>query len=326
MEKVDEIIPFNHDETWVKKMIFKYFLVDEKKFTSNGYEISSVQKVFVPFYKLNLDGEIHSFMNLYVRGNKGGYTKLVEMDYDYTLNTSICGNNEIDLDKLKNVGPFNDISREKAETNYDGIFIDYSTQLEVGCSERNVIVDESKIQKREDAEVLLSLQNAIVSEDWSGGSATEYNSDISYSINGIKRYYYPVWIVKIKNENEELEYYINDCNGNFDGPKPKIKSRIEDKFVYVLVGFCALTIPLAVVMFYIPLQLVNFALGYLILFVISMLASYIVVMPDIYRIIRRKYNNFLVKKRKKNRVKSYYIISSYEKALNEYFKSNWKVC
>ncbi len=91
--------------------------------------MTSIQKVFVPFYKLNLDSNIHSFMTLHVKGSRGyGYTKMLEMDYDYTLNTSICG-------------------------------------------------------------------------------------------------------------NTELEYYINDCNGNFDGPKPKIKNRIEDIFVYIVVGF-----------------------------------------------------------------------------------------
>ena len=323
MEKVDEIIPFKHDETWAKKKLFKYFLIDEKKFASNGYEITSIQKVFVPFYKLNLDSNIHSFMTLYVKGSRGhGYTKFSEMDYDYTLNTSICGNTKIDIDKLKKAGPFNDIGNDIPETNYDGVFLDYTTKIEAGRSERNVIVSESDIKNREDVEILLSLQNAIINEDWTGGSATDYKSDISYSINEIKRYYYPIWIVKIKIENTELEYYINDCNGNFDGPKPKIKNRIEDIFVYIVVGFCILTIPLAIVMFYYPTQLVYFVLAYLILFIIAILVAYAVVMPDIKRILKRKYKNFLVKTKKKNKIKSYYSDSSYEKAMNEYFKSN----
>lgn len=212
MQSVNGIITFKHDEIWAKKRVNN--LLKSHIHAKEGFEFLNIRRVYVPFYQYSADGNIQSYTTRVYYGKYGSRS----YKYDYyeahaDLDVDVIANDEIDLKQLsaikpfvfKNMVQFNDEILDNAE------MLDFSRHQEK--EDRKVICGQSlNGTYNKDEEISQALQCVL-----GNSHVCDYKALTNYLITDTKRYYYPIWIIKVSFANEEHDYYVNDINGKVNG-------------------------------------------------------------------------------------------------------------
>ncbi len=224
------IIAFKHDEIWAKKRVNN--LLKNHIQAKNGFDYLNIRKVYVPFYKYSADGNIQSFTTRVYNGRYGRRS----YRYDYydahaNLDVDVIANDEINLKQLSAIKPFllkNSVQFNDAVLN-DAEVLDFSRHQEK--EDRKVIYGQSlEGNYNKDEEISQTLQCVL-----GNSHVCDYKALTNYSITDTKRYYYPIWIIKVSFANEEHDYYINDINGKVNGNFIK-DDKAFDRTTFIFLG------------------------------------------------------------------------------------------
>lgn len=149
----------------------------------------------------------------------------------------------------------------------------------------------------------------------------ECNSNINYTIDGVKNYYFPVWIIETSLGGIKKEYYINDQNGKVAGEIIGRELIITEKDILILSVILIILFPI-ITYISISTQNANLIMGTFvgtflfigIIMVISYLKSSKVpgFKPYDYVVLRKKY-----KKRKR-----YWFDVGFKKAKEKFLNEN----
>ena len=252
MQPIKGIIPFKHDEIWAKKRVNN--LLKNHIHAKKGWDILNIKKVYMPFYQYSANGNIQSYTTrvYYGRHGRRSYT------YDYyeahaNIDVDVIANDEIDLKQLSAIKPF----ELKNDLQFNDAIIDDAE-----------VLDFSRLQDKEDRKIIhgQSLEgnynkNDEISQALQCALGTshvcDYKALTDYSITDTKRYYYPIWIIKVSFANKEHDYYINDINGKVNG------NFIKDDTFFDRTTFIFLGITIFAILIFLLTNVFPQMLGYL---------------------------------------------------------------
>ena len=251
MQSINGIIPFKHDEIWAQKRVKN--LLKNHIHAKEGFEFLSVRKVYVPFYQYSADGNIQSYtMRVYY----GRYGRRSYM-YDYyeahaDVDVDVVASEEINLKQLSATKPF----VFKNNIQFNDKFLDDAEMMDFSrCQEKEeqkVICGQSPVGSyNKDEEISQVLQCVLMSSH-----VCDYKALTNYSITDTKRYYYPIWIIKVSFANEEYDYYVNDINGKTNGNFIK-DDKLFDRTTYIFLGIVIFIISIFLLINVFP-QILNY--------------------------------------------------------------------
>lgn len=229
MQPENRIVTFKHDEKWAKKRVNS--LLKNHIHAKKGFNFLNIRRVYVPFYHYSVGGNIQSYTTLVYYGrHESSYM------YDYSeahanIDVDVVANDKINIKQLSATKPFvlkNDIQFNDAIIN-DAEVLDFSRHQEK--EDRKVICGQFlEGNYNKDEEISQALQCAL-----GKSHVCDYKALTNYLITDTKRYYYPIWIIKVSFANEEHDYYINDINGKINGSFIK-DDKFFDRTIYIFLG------------------------------------------------------------------------------------------
>lgn len=304
-------IPFMHDRNWALKIFNNY--IKKRIFSDNDFKknmhVIDIEKVYVPLFVCTVSANAHAFIVLhtYSTVDDPGTTAYFERKLDSVLEiTTSASKEELNGIYFSNILPYD--------------FTKLTDHLNVDCKllEAYENLSQSEAFVKDEAEK--KLYDIFKKSCHFFGIQ---NYDITSKNNIVLLEYctvlVPMWIVKIKSNDKDYFFYINDQNGKISGDIPTIEKRFGFKHILSLAIISTLFILLAL---FISLELNQANILYITIITVLALFLLMLIYSGMISSYTKNFKGIPVKviSKKFLKKKRYFLDVTYQKALEKFNK------